>query len=117
MIAAYAAWNEAFNRGDVAAVALLYVDDAHFLPATHQVIVGPDDIAAFFTPLLAAGMTGHTNELIAAGTDGRLVYGASRWTVRSRAPDGAEQTTSGFATHVFERQPDGSVRIKLHTFN
>ena len=49
VIAAYAAWNEAFNRGDVAAVARLYLDDAHFLPATHQVIVGPGGIAGFFT--------------------------------------------------------------------
>ncbi len=51
------AWNEAFNSGDAAAVARLYVEDARFLPATHQVIVGPAAVEAFFRPMLAAGVT------------------------------------------------------------
>src|SRR4051812_31535604 len=104
--AAYAAWNDVFNRGDAAAVGRLYLDEARFLPATHQVIVGGTAVAGFFTPLLAAGMTGHANELITAGAEGRLLFGASRWTVRTRGKDGNDQTSSGFAVHVFERQQD-----------
>ena len=38
--AAYSAWDEAFNRADAKAVAALYVADAIFLPATHDVIKG-----------------------------------------------------------------------------
>jgi uncharacterized protein (TIGR02246 family) len=116
-IAALEAWNTAFNAGDAAAIAGLYVDDARFLPATHQVIVGPVAIQAFFEPMLAAGVTGHANEPIVAGADGSLVYGASRWTVRSRGKDGEEQVSTGIATHVLERRPDGALKIRLHTFN
>jgi ketosteroid isomerase-like protein len=115
--AAYAAWNEAFDRGDAAAIGRLYAADARFLPATHAVIVGPAEIQAFFAPMLAAGTTGHTNELLACGGEGRLVYAASRWTVRGRGEDGSQQTFTGTASHVFERQADGSLRIRLHTFN
>lgn len=115
--AALAAWNEAFNRGDAAAVGRLYTADARFLPASHAVIVGPEAIAAFFAPMLAAGTTGHTNELITWGGDGRLAYVASRWTVRSPGADGRPETSTGTATHVLERQQDGGLRIRLHTFN
>jgi ketosteroid isomerase-like protein len=30
---------------------------------------------------------------------------------------GKDQPLGGVATHVFERQSDGSLKIKLHTFN
>ena len=114
---ALAMWNEAFNRGDAGAVAALYAPDARFLPATHEVVVGPAAVERFFRPMLAQGVTGHTNELIVCGGDGALVYVASRWTVRSPAVDGRMETSSGFATHVLERQPDGALKILLHTFN
>lgn len=115
--AALAAWNEAFNRADADAVAALYVAEARFLPATHEVVIGPAAIAAFFRPMLARGVTDHANELILCGGEGRLVYVASRWTVRSPTPDGGSEKSSGFATHVLERQATGGLRIRLHTFN
>lgn len=115
-LAALTAWNEAFNRGDAAAVAALYVPEAHFLPATHQVVIGPEAIEAFFRPMLAAGVGNHTNELITCGGEGSLVYVASRWTVQSPGKDGRMETSSGIATHVLERR-GGSLKIRLHTFN
>jgi uncharacterized protein (TIGR02246 family) len=111
------AWNQAFNSGDAAAIARLYVEEARFLPATHQVIVGRSAIEAFFRPMLAAGVTGHANELITAGSDGRLIYGASHWSVQAPGKDGKPQTSTGIATHVLERQADGTLKIRLHTFN
>ena len=115
--AALDAWNMAFNRADAAAVARLYAAEARFLPATHQVIEGPAAVEAFFTPMLAQGVTGHTNELVTSGDDGSLVYCGSRWTVRVPKEGGATETASGFATHVFRRDADGSLKILLHTFN
>lgn len=111
------AWNQAFNRGDAAGVAALYLADAQFLPASHEVVVGPAAIEAFFRPMLAQGVTDHANAVIICGGEGALVYVASRWTVRSPRADGGSETSSGFATHLLERQPDGNLKIRLHTFN
>ena len=36
---------------------------------------------------------------------------------KAKGTDGTEQNIGGLATHVFERQPDGSLRLRLHTFN
>lgn len=114
---AYARWNSAFNRGDAGGIAALYAPHACFLPATHEVCVGPDAIRQFFAGVLAGGVTSHANEILAVGGDGRLIHSAARWTVHAKAEGGGEPVSSGCALHVLERLDDGSVRIVAHSFN
>lgn len=115
--AAYAAWDEAFNRGDARALASLYVDHATFLPATHAVIEGPARIEEFFTPLLAQGVSDHRFELITVHADTHSIAAAARWTATSPNQDGSRAASGGIATHLFLKQPDGSLKLRLHTFN
>lgn len=111
--AAYQQWNEAFNSGDAAAVAAAYTDDAIFLPPTHDVVEGPDSVQSFFNGLFENGVTGHQLEVIDVMEDGNEIVAASRWS--AKGGDGSD--IGGIATHVFERQEDGSLKLKLHTFN
>lgn len=114
---AYAAWDEAFNAGDAKAVAALYGQDALFLPATHDVIKGPEGVEEFFSGLFDMGVTGHKLELIEAQGDGDLLVGTARWSAQGKDAQGADQPWGGLATHVFEKQDDGSLRLTVHTFN
>lgn len=114
---AYAAWDAAFNRGDARAVAELYTDDATFLPATHAVVEGPASIERFFAPLLAQGVSDHRFALITLHEDANSIAAAARWTATSPNPDGTRATSSGIATHLFLKQPDGRLKLRLHTFN
>src|SRR6185437_13197526 len=41
------AWMAAFNKGDAAAVAAMYTDDAYMLPAGAPLVKGRDDIQKF----------------------------------------------------------------------
>src|SRR5690349_17270504 len=101
---AYAAWDEAFNRGDAGALASLYVDDATFLPATHAIIEGPDRIEQFFAGLLAQGVADHRFGLITIHEDTHSIAAAARWTATSPDPDGSRTDASGIATHLFLKQ-------------
>jgi uncharacterized protein (TIGR02246 family) len=114
---AYSAWNAAFNKGDAEAVAAFYTGDASFLPATHDVIQGPDGIETFFSGLFAGGVTDHTLDLIRTTGDDRIVIAAAKWSAAGKDASGNATRFGGVATHVFERQPDGSLKLKLHTFN
>lgn len=115
--AAYADWDAAFNAGDADAVAASYTEDALFLPATHDVVNGQDEVGAFFAGLFDMGVTGHKLDLIEVRESGDTVVGAANWTAVGKDADGADQPWGGIATHVFERQDDGSLKLVLHTFN
>jgi len=81
------------------------------------VIQGPALIERFFAGLFANGLTAHTLDLIALHGDSSTIVAAANWTVQGAAPDGSAATFDGVATHLFERQPGGGLRLKLHTFN
>jgi uncharacterized protein (TIGR02246 family) len=115
--AAYAGWDQAFNKGDAKAIAAFYTTDTIFLPATHDVIKGPAGVEKFFTGLFAMGVTGHKLELIEAHGDGKLLFGAAKWSAKGKDASGKDQPLSGLATHIFEQQNDGGLKIKLSTFN
>lgn len=115
--AAYVAWDAAFNRADAKAVAAFYVEDALFLPATHEVFRGPAGVEKFFTGIFGMGVANHKLELIEAKGDGAVPYGAAKWSADGKDSNGKPQPWAGVATHIFERQPDGKLKIRLHTFN
>ncbi len=115
--AAYATWDAAFNAGDAASVAATYSEDALFLPATHDVLTGPDEIAGFFGQLFEMGVSGHELALIEARESGDAVVAAATWSANGKDAEGADQPWSGIATHVFERGDDGALVLTLHTFN
>jgi uncharacterized protein (TIGR02246 family) len=113
----YEAWNNAFNRGDAGAVASLYTENAKLLPPTHDVIEGRGAIQKFWEGLFEAGVSRHKLELIAADGNERGAFGAARWSATGKGNDGSEQTFSGSAVHVFERQQGGGLKLSLHTWN
>jgi uncharacterized protein (TIGR02246 family) len=114
---AYSAWDAAFNKGDESAVAAFYAEDAYLLPPSHKVIEGQKGVAEFFSGLFKGGVTGHKLEMIEADGDGSVVFGAAKWSAKGKDDKGNPKEFSGLATHVFEKQPDGSLKLKLHTFN
>ena len=110
---AYAAWDAAFNKSDPKAVAAFYAEDAVLLPPTHDVVKGPAGVEKFFAGLFGAGVTGHKLELIEANGGEDLAVAAARWSAKGK--DGA--SLGGIATQEFTRQADGSLKLRLHTFN
>jgi ketosteroid isomerase-like protein len=115
--AAYAAFDAAFNKGDAKAVAALYLPNAKVLPPSHQVESGPAQIEKFFAGLSADGVADHKLEMIDAGGDDKVLYGTANWSAKGKDKDGKPAKFSGIATQVFERQADGSLKLRLHTFN
>jgi ketosteroid isomerase-like protein len=114
---AYAGWDAAFNKADAKAIAAFYAEDAIFLPPTHNVIKGPAGVEKFFSGIFAMGATGHKLELIEAHGDGNFLFGAAKWSANGKDANGKDQPWGGLTTGIFERQSDGSLKIKLHTFN
>ena len=80
-------------------------------------IEGPAGIEQFFVGIFASGLTGHRLDLITAHGDANTLVGAAKWQAKGKNADGTAATFAGIATHVFERRLDGSLKLRLHTFN
>ncbi|MBR0822967.1 DUF4440 domain-containing protein [Bradyrhizobium liaoningense] len=115
--ASYTAWDSAFNKADAKAIAAAYVSNAKLLPPTHDVISGPVEIENFFAGLFSSGFSDHNLTIIDAGGDEKIAYSTAKWSANGKGADGSRQAAGGIATHVFERQADGSLKLRLHTFN
>ena len=112
----YAAFNQAFNKGDAKGVAALYGSDALLLPPTHDVITGPG-IEKFFQTVISSGVKDHTLEIIKVMDSGKTHVITAKWGAKGKDDKGNPTTIGGLATHVFQQQPDGSYKLMLHTFN
>ncbi len=115
--AAYAAFDAAFNKGDAKTLAAEYAPNAKLMPPTHEVASGPAEIEKFWAGMFANGVTDHKLQVIDAGGDDKVVYGTANWSAKGKDKDGKPATFGGIATHVFERQADNSLKLRLHTFN
>ena len=115
--AASAAWDTAFNKGDAKAVAAFYIEDSLLLPPSHDIIKGPAGVEKFLVDLFANGVTAHKLELIESEGDAGLIAAAGKWSATGKDANGAPAAFGGVATHVFARQADGGLKLKLHTFN
>jgi ketosteroid isomerase-like protein len=90
-----------------------YAPDAELLPPTHTIAKGPAEIEKFFDGLLKSGVKNHALKLVEAGGTDKVMYGTANWS----AADKDGKPIGGLATHVFERQGDGSLKLKAHIFN
>ena len=114
---AYAAWDAAFNAGNAEDIGALYTDDATLVPQNNEVIEGPSGVAEFFSGVLGAGFTDHTLEPITIVDGEAMVSSASRWTVQGKDESGEPVTYEGTAVQTFEKQDDGSLKLRLHSFH
>jgi uncharacterized protein (TIGR02246 family) len=110
--AAYTAWDTAFNKADAKSVAASYSTDCLFLPANHEIIKGPGGVEKFFAGLFEGGATEHKLELIEVIDNDDMVIAAAKWSAKAK-----DKPVGGVVTHVFQKQRDGSLKLRLHTFN
>ena len=110
-------WVEAFNRGDTAAVADFYTEDAKILPPNMEMVNGKQAIKAFWEGARAMGMRSMSLETLEVGIDGDLAYerGISTVTIQ---PEGAQASTRrGKYIVILKRQTDGEWKLAVDIWN
>jgi ketosteroid isomerase-like protein len=112
--AAYDAFNAAFDKGDAKAVTSFFTEDAIILGPgpEHAIYKGPAEIEKLYSTLFGMGLSNHTLELIKSVGNGNILVGADKWGAKAK-----DKQVGGHAMHVFEKQSDGSLKLKLLTFN
>ncbi|HEV8574545.1 MAG TPA: SgcJ/EcaC family oxidoreductase [Dehalococcoidia bacterium] len=113
-----AEFGAAASRGDMAAVAALYTDDAIVLPPNAEMVRGKQAIKGFFDGLVAQmgvpELTLATQQVEEIG-DTACEIGA--YTLKMRPPGGEPITDIGKYVVVWKRQPDDSWKLAVDIWN
>lgn len=110
-------WLSAFNRQEVEGVRAAYTPDAILIPPGAPVANGQEEIGNFWQARMDSGVRDHTFEIVSAFSDGNYAYQVTKWTaVLVKTETKAQTPLSGSNLRVFERQGDGSWKVKAHVF-
>lgn len=112
-----AEWDAAFNRGDAAALAALYAEDAIVSPGNGGTLQGRDSIRELFQGFFDNGLHDHAIEVIRAERAGDVLYQVARWQAHATDADGGDVTYGGVLTTVLRRDAGGEWRLHVHTWN
>ena len=108
------AMEQAFAKGDMAAVAKFYADDAKLMGPRGDDVVGRAAIDRYWLGI--KGAKSWKLEVLEVGGDRATAYQVGRSTlVTSRA--GADQTSVSRFVVIWKRQPDGKFRISLDFYH
>lgn len=111
------AWLDAFNRPRIENFTDMYTADAVVMPPGGKPIQGPQAIVEWWGSRYKAGAREHTFEILETRDDGKLAYQSAQWTAVIVKDSGERTPYTGNSLRVFEKQPDGAWKIKVHIYN
>jgi uncharacterized protein (TIGR02246 family) len=117
MEAANAQFLAAFNTPNPSAFPPLYTKDSVLFFQGAWPITGPEAITQFWESQIKLGVRDHTYDIIETGADGKYAYQVTKNTVQLVRDTGERTPIAGHSVRIFEKQSDGTWKIKIHMFN
>ncbi len=109
-------WASAVNTGDTAAIARLYTDDAVLVSPGTEIITAPNAIGDYWVAKRESGASDFRYLSVNERLEGDTLYQSAVWTSKFTS-NGQVNSLEGQMTNVLARQPDGSWKIKLQSWN
>ena len=108
---------EAYNRGDPAAAAGFYTEDAKILANNMEMVSGRQAIQEFWKTAMEMGVKKMNLETVEVGYDGNLAYERGVSIVDIEPKGEQARTEKGKYLIVLKRQPDGSWKVAVDIWN
>jgi len=100
-----ASWNANFNKGDSAALAKLYADDATLSPGNGTVLKGREAIASLFKSFIDNGVHSHTIETVEAYHQQDQIVQLGKWQAQGKNEQQETVTFGGVLMTVIKKMP------------
>src|SRR5262245_10812060 len=107
----------AFNTPNPPAFLPLYTMDSILYFQGAAPVTGPEAIKQFWESRIKLGVRDHTFDVTEAGADGKYAYQVTRTTVQLVRDSGEKTLIAGHTVRIFEKQSDGTWKIKIHMYN
>jgi uncharacterized protein (TIGR02246 family) len=111
------AWENYANTRDARGLATLYTENATLLPPGQPAVSGRQNIETFWRGFLDLGASDARLKSIHVAGSGDLVYEIGEFSAMMPQPSGGTAPGTGKYLVVFERQPDGSLRMAADMFS
>jgi len=108
---------EAYNRGDIAAVAALYTDDAVLMPPNSPMMRGRQAIQQFWEEARQMGLRDPTLRTIQLEERGDTAYEVGEYTLQIEMPGGELENDKGKYVVVWKQTADGSRKLAVDIWN
>jgi uncharacterized protein (TIGR02246 family) len=112
-----AKWTEAYNRGDAAAVAALYTDEATVMPPNSEMVKGRQGIQGLWNSFMTMGVKDVTLTTMDVGGGGNTAYETGNYSLTIQPESQAAMTDSGKYVVVWKKQADGTWKLHVDIWN
>jgi uncharacterized protein (TIGR02246 family) len=112
-----AKWMEAFNRGDAAATAALYTDNATLMPPNSEMIQGRQGIQDFWQAAIEGGLKDVSLTTVEVRASGDTAYEIGKLSLTAPSKDQGSKVVSGKYVVVWTRQANGPWKLHVDIWN
>jgi uncharacterized protein (TIGR02246 family) len=110
-------FSAAFNRGDIAAVAAMYSEDAKLMPPGSDLITGRPGIQQFWQGARDSGIREATLQVLEVDSSGDLAYERGAATLKLQAGGGMTTASTVKYLVIWKRRAGGTWQLALDIWN
>lgn len=106
-----------FESGEISELGDLYADNAVMLPPSSEILSSQEAIQHYWNNLREIGVYDYSIYAVEQSIDGNVAYTTALWVAKRKTGNGEDITFDGNISNVYEKQNDGSWKIKLQSWN
>jgi ketosteroid isomerase-like protein len=110
-------WENSFSEGNTDVLMTLYSDNAVVISPSSEIFDNRTEIQTYLEGLKKVGVKKYAISNVELEVKGNLAYETAYWEGSWVNAEGAIFNFEGNITNVFEKQDDGSWKIKLQSWN
>jgi ketosteroid isomerase-like protein len=110
-------WESGFEEGNTEGLMGLYTENAVVFPPSSEILKGRTAIQAYLEGLREVGVKEYSISNVGTDIKENIVYEAALWEATRVDNEGNVIKLQGNISNVFEKQNDGSWKIKFQSWN